>query len=146
MSDTHFSLRNELPAVNGRGRYLELNPAVMAAERDTCFALSVVYVGPEMNVDGQPLPLRVTVDESSVLMRAVAQKSKPVEAGESLTVALYSVSRSFLERLASGDQVEVCLGNDEDPLVRPLASANRDNVARFLDFASQSAASDHAAA
>lgn len=131
MSDTLFSLSNELPT-GSASRYLELNPAVLSTDRDICFALSAVYVGPEMEPRDQPMSLEVNVDQSTCLLRAVAQKSKSIKPGEDLTVALFSVTRKLLERISTAHDVEVTLGFGAHTLKRQLAPLNQENVARFL--------------
>lgn len=133
MGHSLFSLRNELVSAGDRASYLELNPAVLSDEDCDRFALSAVYIGPRREGEEGPLSMRIVCSGTSTTLRAVGEKSEPIDARQNLTVALFSVSRAFLEMLARAGEVEVELGPDSHPLTRRMAPVNRANVGHFLD-------------
>ena len=128
---TLFSLRNELVPPDHQETYLELNPAVVSTEDLDRFALSAVYIGPG-KAEHQPLSMEVVCDSSRSTLRAVDEQSEPIDANQSLTVALFSVSRAFLETLSRASKVEVELRPGSNSLTRRMDPGNRSNVASFL--------------
>jgi hypothetical protein len=132
MADTRFSLRNELVPAQGQDSYFELNPAVVSANDRECFALSAVYIGPEAEVRNRPVAIKVICDSSRSVLQAISQQCEPIDERQSLTVALFSVTRAFLETLARASQVEVELQPGTGSLTRHLAPDNRSNVESFL--------------
>jgi hypothetical protein len=132
MADTLFSLRNELAPADDQDSYLELNPAVVTEGDQERFALSAVYIGPEAGGRNRPLAMEVVCDSSRSVLQAIDEQSELIDAGHSLTVALFSVSRAFLEALARAREVEVALQPGTNSLTRRMAASNRSNVASFL--------------
>jgi hypothetical protein len=131
MADTLFSLRNELAPADDQDSYLELNPAVVTADDQEHFALSAVYIGPEAGGRDRPLAMEVICDSTRSVLQAIDEQSEPIDARQSLTVALFSVSRAFLEALARAREVEVALQPGTNSLTRRMAASNRSNVASF---------------
>jgi hypothetical protein len=132
MADTLFSLRNELAPTGVSEGYLELNPAVISADDRERFALSAVYIGPEAEAGNRPVAMEVICDRSRSVLQAVGQQSEPIDERQNLTVALFSVTRAFLETLARADRVDVELQPGTGFLARQMAPENRSNVASFL--------------
>ena len=133
MGQTLFSLRNELASAGDQASYLELNPAVLSDEDCDRFSLSAVYIGPRGEHGEGPLSMRIVCDSATATLHAVGEKSEPIDARRNLTVALFSVSRAFLEILARAGEVEVQMGPPSHPLTRRMAPVNRANVGTFLD-------------
>ena len=135
MTNSLFSLRNELRADATDEIYVELNPAVVSTDSGRKYALSAVCLGPELEGDKHGLSLEVSCDGERATLEAVHQQTETTGASESLTVALFSVSRSFLEILAAARAVEIGIGNPTVRLSRRLDAENRRNVSRFLNLA-----------
>jgi hypothetical protein len=132
MGTTLFSLRNELQPAGGQASYLELNPAVVSGEDCERFALAAVYIDAGGEDSEGPLSMRIVCDSTSAMLLSVGERTEPIDSQRNLTVALFSVSRAFLEKLAWARKVEVQLGTDVHTVTRQMAPANRANVGQFL--------------
>jgi hypothetical protein len=132
MSQSLFTLRNQLAPVSDRGSYLELNPAVVSGQGRDRFALSAVYIGPSDRGRSGPLSMKVVCDDDTATLQAIGEQSERIGAEQNLTVALFSVSRAFLEMLAWAADVRVEVGFEAEHQAHRMEPANRANVASFL--------------
>ena len=125
MNESLFSVRNELQAGGTDTSYLELNPAVVSSDGRQKYALSAVCVGPALDSHHEPLSLEVLCDGDRAVIDAIHQQTEETTTDECLTVALFSVTETFLQaRLQHlGHEVFCCLFLD-----------NRHRVLRFEEL------------